>query len=142
MREELPKLVTILLVEDNPHDAELAVRALRGGETRAAVSVAEDGQVALDLLDTMKPLPGLIIVDLNLPRVNGLELLAEIKANPALRRIPVIVLTTSDRVEDVTRSYESGANGYVCKPLLFDDYSRALASIREFWTRTAVLPTT
>jgi CheY-like chemotaxis protein len=137
---EQPRPVSILLVEDNPVDAELAKRALSKGEKPNPVTIASDGQEALDVLAGLGPLPGLIVLDLNLPKLNGLEVLEQIKNSPLLRSIPVIMLTTSDRVEDITRSYEAGANGYVCKPLLFEDYSRVVDSIRQFWTETAQLP--
>jgi CheY-like chemotaxis protein len=136
---EQPRPVSILLVEDNPYDAELAQRALAKGPVKNPVTLASDGEQALDAL-TSKPLPGLIVLDLNLPKLNGIEVLQQIKSNPTLRTIPVIMLTTSDRVEDITRSYEAGANGYVCKPLLFEDYSKVVDSIRQFWTETAKLP--
>src|SRR6266487_5684126 len=112
----------ILLVEDNPNDIEITRRALAKGQVKNELTVARDGQEALDILFGSRSetsLPGLILLDLNLPRVDGREVLSRIKGDPELRRIPVIVLTTSTREEDVVRSYDLGGDKFLPKPRRF-----------------------
>jgi two-component system response regulator len=136
--------VNILLVEDNPNDVEITVRALKKGQVRNELTVARDGQEALDILFGVKnghiPKPGLILLDLNLPKVNGHEVLEKIKADPKLRRIPVIVLTASTREEDIVRTYDLGVNTFISKPVEFEDFIRMVTTIKEYWIVIATLP--
>lgn len=134
----------ILLVEDNPNDIEITRRALEKGQLKNELTIARDGQEALDILfghaDGRTSLPGLILLDLNLPRVDGREVLSRIKSNPELRRIPVIVLTTSTREEDVVRSYDLGVNTFISKPVRFEDFIKVITAIQEYWIVIATLP--
>jgi CheY-like chemotaxis protein len=134
----------ILLVEDNPADVEIARRALR--ETGGAVEliVVRDGQEALDYLlrrdrDGWRS-PDLILLDLNMPRLNGLEVLRQVRANAELAGVPVIVLTTSDRPEDVQQTYAAGATSYIEKPQDFGRFVEVLRTLRQYWLDTARLP--
>jgi two-component system, chemotaxis family, response regulator Rcp1 len=134
----------ILLVEDNPNDIEITRRALEKGQVRNELTIARDGQEAIDLLfgqaGVRASLPGLILLDLNLPRVDGREVLSRIKTDPDLRRIPVIVLTTSTREEDVVRSYDLGVNTFISKPVRFEDFIKVVTAIQEYWIVIATLP--
>lgn len=136
--------VHILLVEDNPNDVEMTRRALRKGQIPNQLTVARDGQEALDILEAakrdMESGPGLILLDLNLPRVSGLEVLEQIKSDPHLKRIPVIVLTTSTREEDVVGTYNLGVNTFITKPVRFEDFIKVVATIQEYWVVIATLP--
>jgi len=134
----------ILLVEDNPNDIEITRRALEKGQLKNELTIARDGQEALDILfghsGGRPSLPGLILLDLNLPRVDGREVLSRIKSDPVLRRIPVIVLTTSTREEDVVRSYDLGVNTFISKPVRFEDFIKVITAIQEYWIVIATLP--
>ena len=134
----------ILLVEDNPNDIEITRRALEKGQVKNELTIARDGQEAIDLLfgqaGVRASLPGLILLDLNLPRVDGREVLSRIKTDPELRRIPVIVLTTSTREEDVVRSYDLGVNTFISKPVRFEDFIKVVTAIQEYWIVIATLP--
>jgi two-component system response regulator len=136
--------ISILLVEDNPDDVEITRRALEKGRVRNELTVARDGQEALDILSAAKngetPCPGLILLDLNLPKVDGHEVLEKIKADPKLKRIPVVVLTVVTREEDVVRSYDLGVNTYITKPVRFEDFIKTVTTIEEYWTVIATLP--
>jgi len=136
--------VQILLVEDNPQDIEITRRALERGRIRNELTVARDGQQALDILfgraEGEKTKPGLILLDLNMPKVGGLEVLEKIKADPKLKRIPIVVLTVSTREEDVVRSYDLGVNTFITKPVRFEDFIKAVATIEEYWIVIATLP--
>jgi CheY-like chemotaxis protein len=134
-------MTRILLVEDNPADALLLQEALRVAEVAHPVDHVTDGQQAIDFLRAAAQPPGLMLLDLNLPRKDGREVLAEVKGDPALRNIPVIVLTTSSAPSDVSLAYERGANAFVRKPLGMDRLIEAAGAIRDFWLRTATLPT-
>ena len=135
----------ILLVEDNPADVRLTLEAFRDTGSTAHVSVARDGVEALEFLERRNgfkgvPRPDLILLDLNLPRKNGRELLVELKAQPELRRIPVMILSTSSADADVSFSYENYANCYIRKPMEFDSYFDIVRSIDLFWSNVASLP--
>jgi two-component system response regulator len=136
--------VRVLLVEDNPNDVEIARRALAKAAARIDLTVARDGQEALDILagdgKGGVPLPHLILLDLNLPKVDGREVLEKVKADPKLKRIPIVILTVSSQKEDVARCYDTGVNTFITKPIKFDDFLRAVATIDEYWVVTATLP--
>lgn len=139
------KMIEILLVEDSPTDVLIAREALSEAKLLNAIHVAEDGVEALEFLrrrgkfaDT--PRPDLILLDLNLPRKNGREVLTEIKTDEDLKSIPVIVLTTSSAEEDILRSYDLHANCYVVKPVEFVNFVEAVRSIHNFWFSVVTLP--
>ena len=135
----------ILLVEDNPGDVLLTREAFREGHYAPRLSVAEDGEEALDFLrQTGKyresPRPDLLLLDLNLPRKDGRELLAELKDDPELRHIPVIILSTSEAEQDIRLAYRSHANCYLTKPIQMDDFIKKIRSVEDFWLSVAKLP--
>ena len=137
--------VEILLVEDNPDDVALTEEALRVGKVWNNLSVARDGVEALQFLRrtgeyTDAPHPDLILLDLNLPRKDGHEVLAEIKVDDDLKHIPVVVLTTSQAEQDIISSYELHANCYVTKPVDLDEFIKIVQSIQEFWFTIVKLP--
>ncbi|GAB3120815.1 response regulator [Novispirillum itersonii subsp. nipponicum] len=132
------RIIEILLVEDNPGDARLAAEAFKEGTIPTHLHVASDGIEAMAFLRRQgrhesAPRPDLILLDLNLPRKDGREVLAEIKEDPALRRIPVIVLTTSQAESDVSRAYDLHANCYIVKPVDFDRFIDVVKGIEDFW---------
>jgi len=135
----------ILLVEDNPGDVILTQEAFREGEFPHRLSVAEDGEEAIRFLrreDGFRnaPRPDLILMDLNLPKKDGRELLAEVKSDPLLGQIPVIVLTMSEADQDIARAYRLHANCYLTKPIRMDEFLRMMRSIEDFWLNLARLP--
>ena len=132
------KPVEVLLVEDDPGDVILTQEGLRASKLHINLHVVDNGEKALAFLHREPPYedaprPGLIILDLNLPRINGMEVLKEIKTNEALQTIPTVILTTSRAEEDVIRSYKLGANCYVSKPLNLDEFVKVVSSIDSFW---------
>ena len=144
---EIERPVEILLVEDNPGDVRLTIEALRDAKVRNHLSVAEDGEAAMAFLYregeyASAPRPDLIRLDLNLPKKDGREVLAEIKADPHLKTIPVVILTTSKADQDVVRSYELNANCYVTKPVDLDQFITVVQSIENFWLTIVTLPAT
>ncbi|GEL73022.1 MULTISPECIES: response regulator [Myxococcus] len=137
--------IEILLVEDNPGDVRLTIEALKEGKVRNRLSVARDGVEALAFLRRQGAYadaaqPDLILLDLNLPRKDGREVLAEIKVDPALRRIPVVVLTTSKAEEDILRTYDLHANCYIAKPVDLEQFISVVRSIDDFWLSVVRLP--
>jgi DNA-binding response OmpR family regulator len=134
------KPIRILLVEDNPDDVEITQRALARSRVANELHVARDGQEALDHLFGDSPRPDLILLDVNLPKANGIEVLAKIRADAALTVIPVIMLTASDREEDIVRSYTLGSNTYIQKPVQFQAFLHALDVLGEYWIVIAKLP--
>jgi CheY-like chemotaxis protein len=135
----------ILLVEDNPADARLTREVFEGGRLSTHLNVVSDGEQALAFLRhegiyESAPRPKLVLLDLNLPRKDGREVLQELKTDPALCRIPVIVLTTSAAESDIMRSYELQANCFITKPLDLDEYFAVVRAIEDFWLATARLP--
>jgi chemotaxis family two-component system response regulator Rcp1 len=137
--------IEILLVEDNPGDVRLTREALVDAKVHNHLSVVGDGVEALAFLHregqyANAPRPDLILLDLNLPRKDGREVLAEIKNDERLRRIPVVVLTTSQAEEDVLRAYDLRANCYVTKPVDLDQFIKVVQSIDSFWFTIVVLP--
>jgi CheY-like chemotaxis protein len=146
MREANVKAIEILLVEDNPGDVRLTVEALKEGKVRNNLNVVTDGVEALAFLRRQgkhrdAPQPDLILLDLNLPKKDGREVLGEIKLDEALKRIPVVVLTTSRAEEDILRSYDLHANCYVTKPVDLERFFTVVKSIEDFWLTVVKLPT-
>lgn len=145
MKGDDGRLAQILLVEDSPSDTDLTMEALREARVPNRLSVVEDGVEAMAFLHREgkyagAPRPDLILLDLNLPRKDGREVLAEIKSDPILQTIPVVVLTTSKAEQDVLRAYHLHANCYVAKPVGFEQFLAAVRSIEEFWLLLATLP--
>lgn len=145
MIDERP--IEILLVEDNAADVRLTIEALREGKVRNRLTVARDGHEALEILQRNGPhehaaRPDLILLDLNLPRKDGREVLAILKRDDDLKRIPVVVLTTSSAEADILRSYELHANCYITKPMDLEQFVRVVRSIDEFWLTIVKLPNT
>jgi CheY-like chemotaxis protein len=135
------KPISILLVEDDPGDVVLVREAFEHNKVRNELRVASDGVYALEVLrDESVPLPDLILLDLNLPRMDGRELLSEIRADPRLTRIPVVVLTTSDAEADIVRSYELHANAYVTKPVDLQRFLGVVREIEDFFVAVVKLP--
>jgi len=140
--------VVILMADDDPDDRMLAKDAVEEAELSNAVHFVEDGEELMDYLHRQggyteldeTPLPGLILLDLNMPRKDGREALREIKESPLLRRIPIIILTTSKSEEDITRSYEMGANSFITKPMTFDSLVTLMKMIGQYWLDLVELP--
>ena len=135
----------VLLIEDNPGDVELTQIALEDSKISVHLSVVEDGVEAMAFLHkeakyAIIPTPDIILLDLNLPKKDGREVLAEIKADNLLRRIPVVVLTTSQAEEDVLKAYNLSANCYITKPVDFDQFVKIVQSIENFWFTIVKLP--
>jgi chemotaxis family two-component system response regulator Rcp1 len=128
----------ILHVEDNPGDARLLREAFQERGIQAQIEGAEDGEIALKLL--RERTPQLIVLDLNLPKMNGEEVLAELKSDPNLRRIPVIVLSSSRDQRDILASYDNHANCYITKPSSFEEFVDIARGIEDFWLRVVALP--
>ncbi len=142
------KPVDILLVEDNPDHAELTIKALKQNNVSNEVYVVNDGQEALDFMyhqgkyadEKDFPRPGLILLDIRLPKVDGIEVLKQLKDDPQFKSIPVIMLTTSDRDEEIAKSYAGGANSYVVKPMDFEEFMKKVRELKLYWTITNSLP--
>jgi chemotaxis family two-component system response regulator Rcp1 len=137
--------LAVLLVEDDPGDVMIAQEALKASELTSKLTVVPDGVEAIKYLRREEgyagaPRPDLILLDLNLPKKSGHEVLAEVKADPALRKIPVVVLTTSGAAEDVLRSYDLHANVFVTKPVDFDHFTSVIKQIDDFFLTVAQLP--
>lgn len=137
--------VEILLVEDNPGDIRLIVEVLKEGKINNNLSVVEDGEQALAYLrregsyqDSI--VPDIILLDLNLPKINGTEVLAEIKRDPLLKYIPVIILTTSEAEQDILKAYDLHANCYITKPVNLEQFLTVVRSIENFWLTIVKLP--
>jgi two-component system, response regulator len=124
---------TILLIDDNPSDVDLTKRALEKGHIVNQLVVVEDGQDALDYLNATPALPALTLLDLNLPRVPGLEVLRRIRTDARLKRIPVVILTSSNEEHDVMTSYDLGVNSYIRKPVDFNQFVRAVEYLGLYW---------
>jgi CheY-like chemotaxis protein len=139
------RAIEILLVEDNPGDVRLTIEALNEGKVRNNLRVARDGVEALEFLrrqgrfaDAVRP--DLILLDLNLPRMDGREVLAVVKSDPHLKTIPIVVLTTSHAEQDVLNSYELQANCYITKPVDLEQFIAVIRSIENFWLTIVTLP--
>lgn len=146
---QLPqRALRIMIAEDDPDDRILVAEALREVYSEEELESVEDGEQLLEYLRREgqfahlagQPLPDLILLDLNMPKMDGREALGEIKGDPELRRIPIVVFTTSRADEDVLRSYDLGVNSFVVKPSSFEGLVRAMRTIIEYWCRTCALP--
>lgn len=138
--------VNILLIEDNPGDVRLTQEAFKEGRIEISMEVVMDGVEAIKFLKKESPYadkftPDLILLDLNLPKRDGREVLQEIKADDFLRRIPVVILTTSNAEQDIVKSYNLHVNCYINKPVDFDKFFDIIQKIEDFWLTTAILPT-
>jgi two-component system, response regulator len=126
--------VQILLVEDNPNDAELTIRALKKNNLANSLLHLEDGQEALDFLfNKENPMPKLILLDIKMPKVDGIEVLRTLKADARLKIVPVVALTSSKEERDIIESYELGVNAYIVKPVDFDQFVKAVTQVGLFW---------
>lgn len=142
------KKIDILLVEDNPADVELTLHGFKVQNINEKIYVANDGAEALEVVfgkeindsENIKITPRLILLDLKLPKVDGLEVLKKLKDNPATRSIPVVILTSSREVSDMTRSYQLGANSYICKPVDFQEFKKVVNKLYLYWLLTNELP--
>jgi two-component system, response regulator len=138
----------VLLVEDNPDHVLIISRGLRGQHVVNEIRVAVDGQEAMDYLyrqgkyaePEAAPRPGLVLLDIKLPKLNGLEVLQRIKSDPSLKTIPVVMLTSSDQEVDIVKSYMNGANSYVSKPMDFVEFTAAVNNLGIYWVMLNELP--
>jgi CheY-like chemotaxis protein len=138
----------ILLAEDDPGDQELTRRALDDGKLHNDLHIVEDGEEALDYLlrrgryidPLSSPRPDLILLDLNMPKVNGKQVLEEMQKHAVLRRLTVVVLTTSAQQEDVLRTYDLGVSSYITKPVEMDQFARVIQALEEYWFQIVMLP--
>lgn len=147
MRNQI-ETVVILLADDDPDDRMLTTRALKRNRLANDIKTVADGEELMDYLmrrgayaaPDAAPRPGLILLDLNMPRKDGREALEEIKSDPSLRSIPVVVLTTSEAEQDILRTYDLGVNAFVTKPVTFDDLANAIQVLGNFWFEIVKLP--
>lgn len=138
----------ILLVEDNPNDEELTLRALKKANIANQVAIARDGQEALDFLfgagkyagREPPTMPAVVLLDLKLPKLDGIDVLQRIRADPRTKLVPVVVLTSSSEDEDMIRSYQSGANSYVRKPIEFSAFANAVTQLGMYWVLINQIP--
>jgi CheY-like chemotaxis protein len=131
----------VLLVEDDPDDEELTIRGFKRINLHNPIDVARDGQEAIDYLfdggeHASRPLPVVVLLDLKLPRIGGLEVLKRIRTEERTRRVPVVILTSSSEEGDLIDGYDSGANSYVCKPIQSDEFGTAIAQLGVYWRMT------
>lgn len=127
----------ILLVEDNPVDVDLTIRAFKKQNLTNPIEIARDGEEAINMIEKWKDsklIPVVILLDLKLPKINGLEVLKEIKTHPVFKKIPVVVLTSSAEDSDINAAYNLGANSYIVKPVQFDKFIEVAAQIELYWT--------
>jgi CheY-like chemotaxis protein len=147
MQKIMGRPAVVLLVEDDPGDQELTRRALQEGKIQNELHITKDGEEALDYLfrrgkykdPATSPRPDLVLLDLNLPKVDGRQVLAEIKKHPGLRRLVVVVLTTSQQESDILRSYELGVNSFIVKPVDMNQFFRTIRALEEYWFEIVVL---
>jgi chemotaxis family two-component system response regulator Rcp1 len=145
LRTETGKVADILLVEDNPGDVRLTQEAFREGKIRVNLHIVRDGEEAMAFLRNegefeKVPRPDLILLDLNLPRKDGREVLAELKGDDDLKSIPVVILTVSKAEEDVLKTYHLNANAYIVKPVDLDQFIKVIRVIEDFWLSVVTLP--
>jgi len=140
-------IVDILLVEDNPNDAELAIHALKKHNLTNRLEWVKDGEEALDFLfhrgayaEWPNTLPRVVLLDLRLPKVDGIEVLRQLRANPDTRELPVVVLTSSKEERDLIDTYKLGVNSFVAKPIAFDEFARTVAELGMYWVLVNRVP--
>jgi len=136
----MTSLRPIILVEDNPDDERLTIRALRRGNIVNEILVARNGEEALAMVLNANPLPSVVLLDLKLPKVDGLEVLRQIRANERTHKLPVVVLTSSSEEGDIIDSYDLGANSYVRKPVETDKFTEAIRQLGMYWAVVNELP--
>ena len=144
----MTKVPQVLLVEDNEDDVELALHAFNGSRVTPEIKVAHDGEEALEYLTASgryadrdsKDLPALVLLDLQLPGIGGLEVLRRLRERPETRRIPVVILTTSDAEADIIGGYDRGVNSYIRKPVGFADFSNMVQQLEHYWLITNLAP--
>jgi CheY-like chemotaxis protein len=129
----------VLVIDDNPADLRLTIQAIAEAGIPCGITIATDGEAAIERLRSASDLPDLIVLDLNMPRKNGLSVIRELKHAPRTRRIPIAVVSSSSSSRDVESAYAAFANCYIVKPLTFDAYNRAIGSLSRFWFRVAQL---
>jgi CheY-like chemotaxis protein len=138
----------ILLVEDLKDDIELTLRVLNKSKLENRIHITRDGQEALDYMyrkgkyedENKAPMPDLILLDIKLPKVDGLEVLKQLKSDPKFKRIPTVILTVSQREEDINKSYDLGANSYIVKSVAFDEFNETIENIERYWALTNTPP--
>lgn len=145
MESEVSRQVEFLLAEDNPGDVRLTQEALRDSKIRNNLNVVTDGVEAIAFLRRQgkyanAPIPDVVLLDLNLPKKDGREVLAEIKSDPVLKRIPVVIITSSEAEQDILRTYDLHANCYVSKPVDLDQFIKVIQAIENFWLTIVKLP--
>ena len=147
MKIDEPRPITILIAEDDPDDRLLAQEALQEGRLANDIQFVRDGEELLDYLrrrgeykDKRAPRPGVILLDLNMPRKDGREALSEIKHDPDLRRIPIVVMTTSKAEEDILRTYDLGVSSFIVKPLSFEGLVEVMKTLEHYWFEIVELP--
>lgn len=145
MADEQPKPIEILLVDDNDDDVVLLEESLKDSKFVNLLHVVRDGEEALAFLRRLPPYqtaspPGLVLLDINMPKMNGFEVLSAMKADPDLKAIPVVMLTTSTRDEDIVRSYDGGACSFVSKPVSFESLKEVIKQFSLYWSLVAVVP--
>ena len=140
MPASVTRVLSILVVDDDLGDVLMIKEALEAGHRPHVIEVAQDGEQAIVLLRRMRPLPDVILLDLNMPRMNGMQLLKVVKNDEALRRIPVVILTTSQAPTDISTSYELHANAYVTKPLSLEEFTDVVGEIDNFFGAIVSLP--
>jgi CheY-like chemotaxis protein len=142
------KSAVVLLAEDDPGDQELVRRVLEDCRIHCRLTVVNDGEQALDYLfgrgayagDNRPPLPDLFLLDLNMPIIDGNAVLKRVKTDPRLRQVPIVILTTSRRQEDVQHAYDLGVNSYIAKPATIDQFTEIVRRLSEYWFCTVILP--
>ncbi|MDD5246276.1 MAG: response regulator [Candidatus Omnitrophica bacterium] len=142
------KIIKILLVEDNPDDIDITKRALKEAKVINRLWIVRDGQEALDFLrhqgtyqdSASSPKPGLILLDINLPKINGMDVLRTVKEDPDLKRIPIVMLTVSKRDEDIIKSYDQGCNSFIQKPVNFENFVQVVKQISLYWGLLNIFP--
>jgi len=148
MQQNDPRPAIILLAEDDPGDQELVKRALTDSKLHNELRIVRDGQEALDYLlqkgsyakEDTAPRPDLLLLDLNMPKIDGRTLLKRIRSEPEIRRIPVVILTTSKQESDILQAYDLGANSYITKPVTMDGFVQVVSKLEEYWFQIVVLP--
>jgi two-component system, response regulator len=128
-----PQEIDILLVEDNPNDAELTQRALKKSDLGARLAIARDGAEALEYLLSSRPRPKVVFLDLKLPKIDGIEVLRRVRAEERTRCLPIVVLTSSQEERDINECYKLGVNSYVVKPVEFDKFYKAVGDLGMYW---------